>query len=117
MWLKGLLGELLRRTIDVLINCDRQSALHLMQNPMYHERSKHIDIKMHFIKDTITSGKVEVTKVDSEENLADALTKVMSKERFEYCLMLLQLRISFNARMLNDEVEDPTQRSLDEVMN
>lgn len=67
---------------------------------------------MQFIKDTIASVNVEVTKVASDENPADALTKVLSKEKFEYCLKFIQTRISLNAVLLEDKVEDPTQRPL-----
>lgn len=41
LWLKGFLSELMGREETITVNCDSQSALHLIKNPMYHERSKH----------------------------------------------------------------------------
>lgn len=43
----------------VTLHCDNQSALYLMRNPVHHERTKHTDIKYHFIREVISSGKVE----------------------------------------------------------
>lgn len=51
IWIKGFFGELMQREENVTVHCDSQSALHLIKNPMFHERSKHIDIKLHFIRD------------------------------------------------------------------
>lgn len=57
---------------------DNQSTIHMImiKNPIFHERSKHIDIKMHFIWDVIGDGKVTVKKVSIEANPSDALTKI-----------------------------------------
>lgn len=82
LWLKGLLSELMGREADIVIKCDNQPALHLIMNPMNHERSKYIDIKLHFIRDVVASGKVMVAKVAIAENPAYALTKVLRKEKF-----------------------------------
>ena len=53
IWLKGLAREMGFDTSNITVYCDNQSALHLMKNPMFHERSKHIDIKLHFIKEVV----------------------------------------------------------------
>lgn len=60
-----------------------------MKSLMYHERSKYIDIKMHFLRDTITNGKVKVTKVAREDNCADMLTHVLSRDKLEHCLVTI----------------------------
>lgn len=56
IWLQGFVKELGIGQGEKVIYCDNQSALHLMKNPMYHERSKHIDINMHFIREVIKKG-------------------------------------------------------------
>lgn len=90
--MKGLLAELMGNEVSVVINCDNQSALHLMKNPMYHKRSKHIDIKLYFIRDIVASGRVQIAKVAITENPVDALTKMLPRKKFEYCLKLIQLK-------------------------
>lgn len=47
IWLKGILGELTGKKVDAIVYTDNQSALNLIRNPMYHERTKHIDNKLH----------------------------------------------------------------------
>lgn len=56
-----------------------------MKNPIFHERSKHIDVRMHFIRDIVASGKVAEPKVASEDNATHALTKVLSRDKSEHC--------------------------------
>ncbi|KAL6316139.1 hypothetical protein AAG906_015969 [Vitis piasezkii] len=53
LWLKGMINELGINQKVVVIQCDNQSALHLMKNHVYHERTKHIDVRMHFIRDIL----------------------------------------------------------------
>ena len=53
LWLKGLIDELGINNSNLTIYCDSQSAIHLIKNPTFHERSKHIDVKYHFIREVI----------------------------------------------------------------
>ena len=43
-------------------NCDNQSTIYLVRNPMFHEHSKHIDVKLHFIREVISSGAIKFDK-------------------------------------------------------
>ena len=61
--LKGLLGELGRMQEKVNALCDSQSAIHLAANPGYHSRTKHIDVKYHFLRHVIDGRKVALQKV------------------------------------------------------
>ena len=91
LWIKGFLSEILGIEECITVFCDNQSALHLMKNPVYHERSKHIDIKLHFIRDIVSNGKVKVDKIGTEDNPTDALTKVLPVTRFKYLLSLVNV--------------------------
>ena len=91
IWLKGITTELGFNSEIVLVHCDNQSALHLMKNPMFHERSKHIDIKLHFIRDVIAKGEIQVKKIGTKENPADMLTKYVPLAKFRLCLNLLNI--------------------------
>ena len=67
--------------IDVNIAVDNQSAIMLSKNPVFHQRSKHIDIRYHFIRDFITKGLIVVYYIESSKNTADMFTKAMSFPR------------------------------------
>ena len=58
-----------------MIHYNNQSYLKLSKNPMFHERSKHIEIKYHFIKDRALKGVVKLQNISNEEQLAEMFTK------------------------------------------
>ncbi|KAH9681558.1 CCHC-type domain-containing protein [Citrus sinensis] len=89
MWLRGLLNELWLNQKIVQVFCDNQSAIHLVKNQMYHERTKHIDVKLQFIRDEVGKGTVVVSKIHTSVNLADALTKALPTVKFEFYVNLM----------------------------
>lgn len=91
LWLKGMVDELGIAQDSITLYCDHQSAIHLSKHQVYHERSKHIDVKLHFIRDIIDSKKVHIKKIASEENPADAFTKSLPTRKFKLCLDLIGL--------------------------
>ena len=60
------------------------SALNLIKNPQFHQRSKHIDVKYHFIRDLYTGGEIEIKYVKSDNQIADVFTKALAKPRYLY---------------------------------
>jgi len=58
------------------LDCDNSSAIQLSKNQVYHERTKHIDVKLHFIREEITRGSVKVMKISTDQNPFDIITKV-----------------------------------------
>ncbi|WVZ00077.1 hypothetical protein V8G54_026146 [Vigna mungo] len=82
LWLKGLVRELGFHQKSVCVHCDSRSAIHLANHQIYHSRTKHIDVKLHFVRSIVESGDVQICKIASEENPADMLTKPLAKERF-----------------------------------
>ncbi|GKB73282.1 retrotransposon protein, putative, ty1-copia subclass [Tanacetum coccineum] len=77
IWLKGLLIELGVNLRSVVVNYDNQSAIHLSRNAMFHERTKHINVRYHFIREIVESKEIEVAKIGTKDNAADAFTKVV----------------------------------------
>lgn len=75
----------------VPIGCDNNSAIHLAKHQVFHERSKHIDVRLHFVREEVEKGKVIVFKVDTAVNPADMLTKALPKEKFDLCCRLVGL--------------------------
>lgn len=73
----------------VAIHCDNQGAISLAKNQILSQRSKHIDIRYHYIRSIINSGQVMLEYVSSESNLADLFTKSLCKVRLKYLLNLL----------------------------
>ena len=92
LWLKGFMSELGYDQDCAEIYCDSQSAIHLSKNTMYHERTKHIDVRLHFIRDIIAEGVIKVKKICTDVNPADILTKVVPIDKFRNALDLLKLR-------------------------
>ncbi|GJZ93152.1 hypothetical protein Tco_0665217 [Tanacetum coccineum] len=64
--------------------CDSKSAIAISCNPVQHSRTKHINIRYHFIKEHVEKGTIELYFVGMEYQLADLFTKALPKERFEY---------------------------------
>ena len=91
LWLKGLLKDFGYEQKTVEIFCDSQSAIALSKNNVHHERTKHIDIKFHKIRDTIADGDVEVTKISTMSNPADIFTKTVPVSKLQAALNLLNV--------------------------
>lgn len=88
IWLRGLVSELGLQQDVLVIFCDSQSAVHLTRNSKYHSRTKHIEIKHHFIRDIVDTGDIIVEKIHTTENPADMLTKPLPSAKFDHCLNL-----------------------------
>ncbi|XP_074306524.1 uncharacterized protein LOC141641774 [Silene latifolia] len=89
-WLKGLLLSLdVPVTAPIPIFSDSKSALDLARNPVFHERTKHIEIDCHFIRDAIVDGLVTPTHVSTNEQLADIFTMALGVPQFTYLLRKL----------------------------
>eukprot|EP00253_Pinus_taeda_P035774 PITA_35774 len=85
VWLQRLCSSMGLVQVAIMIDCDSQSAIFLAKNPTYHSKTKHIDVQYHFVRDMIKDKKVLLVKVDTLNNIADALTKFVSSEKFSWC--------------------------------
>jgi hypothetical protein len=84
IWLSQPPGDLRSRAVEgVELRIDNQSAMAFMKNPIFHDRSKHIRIRYHFIRQSEEDGDISPVHVRGEDQLADILTKALSKARFE----------------------------------
>ena len=84
IWLRRILNDLNIKCESVPISIDNQSAIKLANNSEYHKRSKHIDIRFHFIRDVVSKREIEIKYVMSKNQLADLLTKPLPKQQFSH---------------------------------
>ncbi len=91
LWLKGLVKELGIDQGGVQLYCDSQSAIYLAKHQVYHARTKHIDVRFHKVRELIASGDLILEKVHTSENAADMLTKIVTVDKFEHCLDLVNV--------------------------
>nr|GEV50117.1 hypothetical protein [Tanacetum cinerariifolium] len=88
--------------------CDNKSAIALCCNNVQHSRSKHIDIRFHFIKEQVENGVVELYLVNTKYQLVDIFTKAIGRERIEFLINKLRMRsfTSETRKQLADEAEE-----------
>eukprot|EP00253_Pinus_taeda_P017760 PITA_17760 len=85
IWMRKTLVELLGQMMDpTVIYCDNQSCIRLSENPVFHDRSKHIDIRYHHLRDCVVKRIMMLLYISTEEQDADILTKALSKGKFEF---------------------------------
>nr|GEU42080.1 copia protein [Tanacetum cinerariifolium] len=84
LWMKQALINYDIRFDDVLIMCDNKGAIDHSKNLMQHSRTKHIDIRHHFLRDNVQKGHISIKKVSSVDNITDILTKPFKHESFNY---------------------------------
>lgn len=74
---------------SINVSYDSLSAIKLSKNTKHHERTKHVDVRMHFIRDEIRNEVIDVVKIPFEVNLADMLTKPLPTIEFRNSLNLI----------------------------
>ncbi|KAK1431416.1 hypothetical protein QVD17_07875 [Tagetes erecta] len=92
LWIRKLLTEIgfSQRTASRIM-CDNKAAIQISENPVQHDRTKHVEVDRHFIKEKLESGIIELPFVRSEDQLADILTKSVNGRIFNHCLNKLSV--------------------------
>lgn len=75
--LRNLLGEMKGSFDCVLLYCDNQSSIKLSNNPVYHKRTKHIDVRHHYVREVIANKFIDLKYIKTNEMVADVLTKAL----------------------------------------
>ncbi|GKD82544.1 retrovirus-related pol polyprotein from transposon TNT 1-94 [Tanacetum coccineum] len=108
LWMRSQLTDYGLGFNKIPMYCDNKSAIALSCNNVQHSRSKHIDIRFHFIKEHVENGVIELYFVNTEYQLADIFTKALARERIEFLINKLGMR-SFTPetlKQLADEVDE-----------
>uniref|UniRef100_A0A2N9J1M4 Integrase catalytic domain-containing protein n=1 Tax=Fagus sylvatica TaxID=28930 RepID=A0A2N9J1M4_FAGSY len=93
LWLKAMLKELGVHSKDPMkLYCDNKAAISIAHNPVQHDRTKHVEVDRHFIKEKLTEGLICTPFVRTENQLADILTKGVSNKIFNSALDKLGIR-------------------------
>ena len=85
IWLQGFMDELVMKPDMGTLYSDIQSAIHLANNSTFHSRTKHIQLKYHFIWSMFEDGKLKLETIHTSQNLADMFTKVVTREKLRFC--------------------------------
>ena len=89
--MKRFLEELGLKQERYVLYCDSQSAICLAKNSVHHARTKHIDVRFHFIREILNEGDILLEKISTADNPADMMTKVVSGIKFQHCLDLINI--------------------------
>ncbi|GJZ26637.1 retrovirus-related pol polyprotein from transposon TNT 1-94 [Tanacetum coccineum] len=92
LWMRSQLTDYGFAFNKIPLYCDNRSAIVLYYNNVQHSRSKHIDIRHHFIQEQVKKGVVELYFVMTDYQLADIFTKALPRERFEFLLLCLGMK-------------------------
>jgi ribonuclease HI len=79
LFMRTWINEVFKVEIPVKIYCDNQSAIALGKNDTFHQRTKHIDIRYHFVRENVTSNKIVLEYIPTNQQQANILTKVISQ--------------------------------------
>ncbi|KAK9750353.1 hypothetical protein RND81_02G190400 [Saponaria officinalis] len=88
IWLKGLVSKLGLHQEIASLYCDSLSAICLAKDQVHHDRTKHIDVRYHFLRN---EKRIKVKKVGTADNPADCFTKSVPFSKFKHCLDLLNI--------------------------
>ena len=84
LWLKQQLEDFKINLGALEIRCDNTSAINVSKNLVHHSRTKHIDVRHHFLRDHVEKGNIKLTHVRTEDQIADIFTKPLMCDTFEY---------------------------------
>ena len=96
IWLRHLQEELgVTNTGPTLIFEDNQGAISMAKNPVFHKRTKHVQIRYHFVREAVEQGTITLEYCRTDDMLADSFTKALARDQFEYtkeyCLFYTQV--------------------------
>ena len=90
IWIKSFLAAMgVYHTSPMTLFCDNQAALHISKNPVFNERTKHIEMDCHFVQERLLSGDLTTAYMPSKYQVADIFTKALGKSQFHVLMGML----------------------------
>jgi hypothetical protein len=81
LWMQNFMQELDMKQEKYNLYCDSQSAIYLAKNPSFHARTKHIEVRYHWIRHVVSSKLVQPEKIHTDKNGSDMMTKIWPQEK------------------------------------
>jgi hypothetical protein len=108
VWLQKLLSDLgLSMDAPIIIYCDNISSILLANNPVYHARTKHIEVHYHFIKENVIAKEIDLIHVSTEDQVVDIFTKALGTnkvKKFKKMLSVLEVDLSLRGSVENSSL-------------
>jgi hypothetical protein len=102
MWLQSLLAELgLVKSRAASLWCDNLGATYLSANPVFHARTKHVEVDYHFVQERVARKQLDIRFISTNDQLADGFTESLSQQRlknFQYNINIGRLQARRNVR-------------------
>jgi hypothetical protein len=83
IWLKRLLADLQVYQEKVILMCDNMSSIYLANNPVFHARSKHIEVQYHYVREKVVAKEIDIQHVSTEFQVADIFTKFLDSVKLK----------------------------------
>ena len=104
IWLRSLLDQLgFSQPTSTPLHADNRSAIQIAANPVFHERTKHIEVDCHYIREALTNNVISLPYISTDFQVADIFTKAMTRQRHQFLvgkLLLVDLPASIWGGML-----------------
>ena len=91
VWMQHQLGDYGLTYLNTTIYCDNDVVIQIVKNPVFHSKTKHIDIKVHFIRDCFDRCLIKLEHIDTDANAADLFTKPVSSSKFQVLVNFLKM--------------------------
>lgn len=96
LWIKRLLEDLkISNPLPMKVFCDNKVAIYVAHNPIFHDRTKHVEVDKHFIKEKLDNGLICMPYIPTIEQIANILTKGLQKKQFENLINKLTMEDVF----------------------
>jgi len=107
IWIRKLLSDIgYPCDKETTLYVDNQSAIQLVRNPVFHKRTKHIDIHFHFVREKVNEKEIIVEYIPSENQRADIFTKALPRDRFKSICNKLNIVMIHEKRLNGGSIEN-----------